>query len=55
MTYDVPKNMGVPVAISKPNDTDVASPDMIIGPAIAISIPDEGGAFLVTVVVVCAN
>ena len=40
MTYDVPKNMDVPVAILKPNVTDVASPDVTIGPAIAISIPD---------------
>ena len=37
MTYDVPKNMDVPVATSKPN---VASPDVTIGPEIAISIPD---------------
>ena len=40
MTYDVPKNMDVPVAILKPNVTGVASPDVTIGPAIAISIPD---------------
>ena len=40
MTYDVPKNMDVPLAISKPNVTDVALTDVTIGPAIAISIPD---------------
>ena len=40
MTYNVPKNMDVPVVISKPNVTDVASPDVTIGPAISISIAD---------------
>ena len=35
MAYDVPKNMDVPVAILKSN---VASPDVTIGPEIAISI-----------------
>ena len=40
MTYDVPMNMDIPVAVSKPNFTDVASPDMTIGTEIAINIPD---------------
>ena len=48
MRYNVSKNMDVPIAISKPNVTGVASLEVTIEPAIAISIPDAIMAGIIT-------